>query len=160
MLWVRVLVLGLIFLISCEQQLWEVDFVRLDDLWFHQFNLFSIGCLKLQKMLHLTLLVQDPIQEISRWCAPVLFCSGMLIWYQYVALKKAKKKNGNWLWSNQLLFYNQLFFRVAELGFALDLFCILSPNKERIFLSFQVLDTWTVNTSCCIRQTRLFVIWV
>lgn len=74
MLWVRVLVLGLIFLISCEQQLWEVDFVRLDDLWFHQFNLFSIGCLKLQKMLHLTLLVQDPMLEISRWCAPKLFC--------------------------------------------------------------------------------------
>jgi hypothetical protein len=36
----------------------------------------------------------------------------MLIWYQYVALKKAKKKSGSWLWSNQL------FFRVAELGFA------------------------------------------
>ncbi len=159
MLWVRVLVLGLIFLISCEQQLWEVDFVRLDDLWFHQFNLFSIGCLKLQKMLHLTLLVQAPYKKYLDDVHLHFSASGMLIWYQSVALKKAKK-SGNWLWSNQLLFYNQLFFRVAELGFALDLFCILSPNKERIFLSFEVLDTWTVNTSCCIRQTCLFVIWV
>jgi hypothetical protein len=49
-----------------SNQLREVDFVRLDDLWFHQFNLYSIGCLKLQKMPHLTLLVQDPIREISR----------------------------------------------------------------------------------------------
>jgi hypothetical protein len=150
MWWVRVLVLGLIFLISCEQQLWEVDFVRLDDLWFHQFNLYSIGCLKLQKMPHLTLLVQDPIQEISRWCAPVLFCFWDANMVSVCRSEKGKKRNGNWLWPNQLLFYNPLFFRVAELGFALDLFCILSPNKERIFLSFEVLDTWT----------RLFFIWV
>lgn len=92
MLWVRVLVLGLIFLISCEQQLWEVDFVSLDDLWFHQFNLFSIGCLKLQKMLHLTLLVQAPYKKYLDDVHLHFSASGLLIWHQYFALKKAKKK--------------------------------------------------------------------